>query len=49
MISGDNLNTAIICAHRAGILNEGEEKLDKVCMLGSDFREQVGGVRQVTD
>ncbi len=49
MISGDNLSTAIICAQRAGILNEGEENLDKVCMLGSDFREQVGGVRQVTD
>lgn len=39
MISGDNIHTAIYAAQKAGILNENEEKSDKVCMLGSDFRE----------
>jgi P-type Ca2+ transporter type 2B len=49
MISGDNLYTAIECAKRAGILQAGEEKIDKVCMLGKDFRELVGGVRKALD
>lgn len=49
MISGDNLYTAIECAKLAGILNEGEERMDKVCMLGKDFREQIGGVIRTVD
>lgn len=47
MISGDNLHTATVAAKRAGILLEKEENVDKVCMLGKDFRELVGGVRKV--
>ena len=47
MISGDNLYTAIVCAQKAGILAPGEDKEDKVCMLGSQFRELVGGVKLV--
>lgn len=39
MISGDNIHTAIATAVSAGILNEEEIKIDKVCMTGEDFRE----------
>lgn len=46
MISGDNIHTAIDAARKAGILKDGEDKVDKVCMLGKDFREQVGGVKK---
>jgi len=49
MISGDNIYTAIEAAKRAGILSEGEETVDKVCMLGKDFRDLVGGVKKVFD
>jgi Ca2+ transporting ATPase len=49
MISGDNLYTAIECAKLAGILNEGEERMDKVCMIGKDFRELIGGVNKIID
>jgi magnesium-transporting ATPase (P-type) len=49
MISGDNLYTAIEAAKKAGILQEGEENIDKVCMLGKDFRDLVGGVRKALD
>ena len=34
MISGDNIYTAIECAKKAGILVEGEDKVDKSCMTG---------------
>jgi magnesium-transporting ATPase (P-type) len=34
MLSGDNLYTAIDAAKKAGILNEGEEMDDKICMTG---------------
>jgi magnesium-transporting ATPase (P-type) len=49
MLSGDNLYTAIDAAKKAGILTEGEEKEDKVCMSGKQFRELVGGVKKVID
>lgn len=49
MISGDNIHTAIACAKKAGILLEGEERIDKVCMNGKEFRELVGGVRKSID
>jgi magnesium-transporting ATPase (P-type) len=49
MISGDNLQTAIEVAKRAGILTEGEEKTDKSVMEGSEFREYVGGYRVTKD
>lgn len=49
MISGDNLYTAIEVAKQSGILKPEEERIDKVCMEGKDFRELVGGVRKVMD
>jgi len=49
MISGDNMYTAIACAKAAGILEEGEETVDKVVMLGKDFREMIGGIKKVVD
>lgn len=47
MISGDNLYTAVETAKLAGILGPDEDKVDKVCMEGAEFRELVQGVRQV--
>lgn len=38
MISGDNLETAIAAAKKAGILQEGEEKVPYRCMTGEEFR-----------
>lgn len=49
MISGDNIETAKAVAREAGILSNDDEKHDKVCMLGKEFREAVGGVRKVPD
>jgi magnesium-transporting ATPase (P-type) len=49
MISGDNLDTAVEVAKKAGILQNDDDKYEKVCMLGKDFREAVGGVRKVMD
>ena len=49
MISGDNLQTAIEVAKRAGILNDGEERTDKAVMEGTEFREFVGGYRITKD
>lgn len=49
MISGDNILTAIEAAKSAGILKAEEEKIDKVCMEGKEFRELVGGTRKVPD
>ena len=34
MISGDNIHTAMECAKKAAILNEGEEQVEYVCMTG---------------
>lgn len=42
MISGDNLETAIATAKKAGILQEGEEKVPYRCMTGEEFRNQLG-------
>lgn len=49
MISGDHMETAKSVARKAGILTGDDDKYDKVCMLGKDFREAVGGVRKITD
>lgn len=49
MISGDNLETAIACAKKAGILQEGEEKVPFRCMTGEEFRNHLGGVFKVQD
>ena len=49
MISGDNMETAIACAIKAGILIDGEESMPNKCMNGDKFREQIGGVKCVKD
>lgn len=49
MISGDNLETAIAAAKKAGILQEGEEKVPFRCMTGEEFRNHLGGVFKVQD
>lgn len=49
MISGDNIETATEVAKKAGILQGDDEKYEKVCMLGSEFRELVGGVVKYQD
>lgn len=49
MISGDNLSTAVEYAKRAGILRAEEERIDKVCMEGKEFRAYVGGTKKVID
>lgn len=47
MVSGDNLETAIYAAKKAGILVEGEEKAEMRCMTGEEFSNAVGEVRKV--
>lgn len=47
MISGDNIETAIACAKKAGILREGDENAPMRCMLGKEFSEKIGGVKKV--
>ena len=49
MLSGDNLYTAIECAKKAGILKEGDERQDKVCLTGKEFKELIGGVKRTID
>ena len=44
MISGDNLETAIQMAKKAGILFEGDEKVPNACMTGAEFRSRIGEV-----
>ena len=49
MISGDNLHTAKACAIKVGILAPEEAEQEHVCMTGSDFRREVGGLETVID
>jgi len=49
MISGDNVHTAIKCAIKAGILEEGQETEPNVCMTGEEFRKRIGGVSLLKD
>jgi magnesium-transporting ATPase (P-type) len=42
MISGDNLNTAIACAIKAGIISEEDVHEQFRCMTGEQFRQEVG-------
>ncbi len=44
LISGDNLDTAIAYAVKAGIITEDEAKSSNVCMSGEDFRARVGAL-----
>mmetsp|Transcript_7833 Transcript_7833/g.7308 ORF Transcript_7833/g.7308 Transcript_7833/m.7308 type:complete len:524 (-) Transcript_7833:50-1621(-) len=49
MISGDNIETAKAMAKKAGILQNDDDSYDKVCMLGEEFRELIGGVSKYVD
>ena len=49
MVSGDNILTAIEAAKNSRILKPEEERIDKVCMEGSEFRALVGGVKKTQD
>jgi len=44
MVTGDNKITAIAIAKECGILNEGEEDDEGVCMEGPEFNEYVGSL-----
>lgn len=44
MVTGDNKTTAIAIAKECGILKEGEENEDCVCMEGPEFNEYVGSL-----
>ena len=49
MVTGDNLDTARAIAKNAGILNEKEAALKYSWMDGPTFREEVGGLIEVTN
>jgi magnesium-transporting ATPase (P-type) len=44
LVSGDNLETAIATAVKAGIITDEEAKSQNACMTGEEFRTKVGGV-----
>lgn len=44
MVTGDNKTTAIAIAKECGILKEGEENEECVCMEGPEFNEYVGSL-----
>jgi len=44
MVTGDNKTTAIAIAKEGGILQEGEEEEECVCMEGPEFNEYVGSL-----
>jgi len=45
MVTGDNIVTAIAIAKECGILKEGEENEECVCMEGPAFNDYVGGLK----
>lgn len=47
MISGDNLQTAIQMAKKAGILQDGDEQVQNACMTGAEFRSRIGEVVKI--
>jgi Ca2+ transporting ATPase len=44
MVTGDNKITAIAIAKECGIMDEGDENEDFVCMEGPEFYNYVGGL-----
>jgi len=44
MVTGDNKITAIAIAKECGIMDEGDENEDYVCMEGPEFYQYVGGL-----
>lgn len=49
MCTGDNLDTAKAIGKDAGILTESDVKSQYTCMTGKEFREAVGGLKQMDD
>jgi len=49
MVSGDNLETAVAVAIKAGILTEEESKHSNACITGEEFRRICGEVRKEFD
>ena len=49
MCTGDNLDTAKAIGKDAGILTESDIKSQYTCMAGKEFREAVGGLKQMDD
>mmetsp|Transcript_15972 Transcript_15972/g.26934 ORF Transcript_15972/g.26934 Transcript_15972/m.26934 type:complete len:1163 (-) Transcript_15972:42-3530(-) len=48
MCTGDNIDTAIAISKNAGIVTEEQVEASKYsCMTGKDFREAVGGIKQI--
>lgn len=45
MVTGDNKITAIAIAKECGIIKDGEEDEQCVCMEGPEFFEFVGGLK----
>jgi len=45
MVTGDNKITAIAIAKECGIIKDGEENEECVCMEGPEFCEYVGGLK----
>jgi Ca2+ transporting ATPase len=48
MCTGDNIDTAIAISKNAGIVTEEQIEASKyTAMTGKDFREAVGGLKQI--
>ena len=46
MVTGDNINTAKAIALKCGIITKSDMKKNYACMLGQDFRQFVGGLKE---
>lgn len=49
MCTGDNLDTAKAISKDAGIITESDVKSQYTCMTGKEFRDAVGGLKQMDD
>ena len=49
MVTGDNIDTAKAISLQAGILKKEEADQEYACMEGKDFREAVGGLKQLEE
>lgn len=49
MVTGDNIDTATAIAIEAGILKKEDKDKQYVCMVGQQFREEIGGLKKLED